>query len=266
MPRLLVLAALVALVWAIVKQCWEAIAVGGWVLILGALVAGQAINVPGANFMQNFAILIVLYIPVGILAGWLLGEVSNVLPHHSAISTLLAGVLFFTALLGAKSQVRIVDTSFVMVTRPDIRAMAWIGEEVSPDANFLVEGFRIYDGRSVVGADAGWWIPLLTQRQNTIPPQYALLTEQPVELAYNQDVVDLVAALETMPLDSDQGLSLLCKRDITHVYVGQGQGNVGAGVRQLFAPSDLVWSAHFNEIYHRDRVHIFAVDTEVCER
>ena len=67
-----------------------------------------------------------------------------------------------------------------MVTKPDRQAMTWIREHTPAQAKFLVEGFRIYGGRSVVGSDAGWWIPLLADRANTMPPQYALLNETPI--------------------------------------------------------------------------------------
>ena len=35
-------------------------------------------------------------------------------------------------------------------------------------------GFTIYNNTSGVGSDAGWWLSLLTDRENTMPPQYAV--------------------------------------------------------------------------------------------
>ena len=46
-------------------------------------------------------------------------------------------------------------------------------------------------GDRSVGVDAGWWIPLLARRENTLPPQYALLAEKPISLDYSQRVVAL---------------------------------------------------------------------------
>jgi len=159
----------------------------------------------------------------------------------------------------------VVDTRFALVNRPDIRAMAWIRENVPADARFLVEGFRIYGGRSAVGADAGWWIPLLARRENTMPPQYALLNEAPAESGYSQRVVDLVAHLEKRSPASPEGLARLCEWGITHVYIGQGQGKVGAGAVQLFPPEVLADSPAFRPVYHQDRVWIFALNPEACE-
>ena len=108
------------------------------------------------------------------------------------VSVLLLGL----ALWGAKGQLGIVSPEYVMVTRPDRQAMTWIREHTPTQAKFLVEGFRIYGGRSAVGADAGWWIPLLAERANTMPPQYAMLNEAPIIPNYTQQVVDLVEILE----------------------------------------------------------------------
>jgi hypothetical protein len=169
-----------------------------------------------------------------------------------------------TALWAATGQVRVVEPAYIMVTRPDTRAMAWIRENVPPEALFLVEGFRIYGGRSAVGADAGWWLPLLTGRRNTMPPQYALVNEVPLETDYGVRVVGLVAHLESGSPASPESIELLCDWGVTHVYVGQGQGTVGAGAVQLFSPQDFRASSAFRTVYHRDRVHIFALDPQLC--
>ena len=259
-PRPLLGATLLALFWALAQRRWAVAACPLWVAGLAGLVAGRLIRLPGANMMQNFAVLIALYIPVGLMAGWLVGEIAGWLGRLGATSVLLA-----LALWSARGQMGVVDTRFALVNRPDIRAMAWIRENIPADARFLVEGFRIYGGRSAVGADAGWWIPLLARRENTMPPQYALLNEAPAEPDYSQRVVDLVAHLEEHSPASPEGLARLCEWGITHVYIGQGQGKVGAGAVQLFPPEVLADSLAFRPVYHQDRVWIFALNPDACE-
>jgi hypothetical protein len=251
--------------------------------------------------MQNFAVVIALYIPVSLSVGWLLGQLAIRVESSIHLREPIAGqvigqgtgaargagsagadasvdyracparsqrvvaVAFLaTALLAATRQVRVVDPAHIMVTRPDMRAMAWIRENTPPEALFLVEGFRIYGGRSAVGADAGWWLPLLAGRRNTMPPQYALVNEVPLEPDYGRRVVDLVAHLESESPASPGSIELLCDWGVTHVYVGQGQGKVGAGAVQLFSPQDFRASSAFRTVYHRDRVHIFALDPQLC--
>ena len=238
-----------------------------WFLFLVAFKAGQLIRLPGANMIQNFAVIIALYIPISILLGWLFGTIIDfIIQFNKNIGQITAGsVIVILGIWGALDQRNIVDGDrFALVTKPDMKAMQWIGDNTHQDARFLVEGFRIYNGTSAVGSDAGWWISLLTGRQNTMPPQYALLSEIPVSPNYSKDVVTLVAGLETTSLDSENGLNLLCEHDITHIYIGQGQGEVGYGATQLFSPDMLAEYQAYQLIYRHDRIYIYEIDPQYC--
>ena len=266
-PQPLLVAALVALAWGLARRRWTVASVGLWVLALASLVAGSLIRLPGANMMQSFAVLIALYIPVGLLVGWLIGQVALLVQRRvgRASQWVMGVVIVATATWAAVGQIGIVQPSYVMVTRPDVRAMDWIHKNTPPEARFLVEGFRIYQGYSTVGSDAGWWIPLLAGRENTIPPQYALLNEVPADVEHTRRVVDLVAHLETTSPVSPGGIQLLCDWGITHVYVGQGQGKMGAGAVQLFSPDVLATSPAFSTVYRQDRVYVFDLNPQACQ-
>jgi len=266
-PLPLLIVSLVALVWSLIQRRWVVVSVGLWVLGLASLVAGRLVHLPGSNLMQNFAVLIALYIPVGLLVGWLIGQAAGLVVQRWGRIGQRAVWLAITVvgLWTVAGQARVVQSSHVMVTRPDVRAMDWIRENTPPEARFLVEGFRIKQGRSAVGADAGWWIPLLAGRQNTMPPQYALLNEVPAEDDYTQRVIDLVAHLEGDPQTSTEWIQSLCGWGITHVYVGQGQGQVGAGAVQLFSPPALVASPAFSTVYQQDRVYVFGLNPQECQ-
>ena len=238
-----------------------------WFLFLVAFRAGQLISLPGANMIQNFAVIIALYIPISILLGWLFGTITDfIIQYNKNIGQISAAlVVILLGFWGILDQRNIVDEDrFSLVTRPDKKAMQWIRENTPQDARFLVEGFRIYDGTSAVGSDAGWWISLLTGRQNSMPPQYAMLSEIPFSPDYSKDVVALVAGLEGNSLDSENGLNLLCDQDITHIYIGQGHGMVGYGATQLFSPVTLADSQAYHPIYHQDRVHIYEINPQYC--
>ncbi len=265
-PGVLLLAAGGALLWSLVRKEWEVLALGLWVALLALFPAGRLIRLPISNFMQSFAVVIFLYIPLSLLIGWAVGRIGDPFGHRSPTvrrACLSLGLLAL-ALWGLRRQVQIVQPQHIMVTRPDTQAQTWIREHTPPDARFLVEGFRIYDGRSAVGADAGWWIPLLAGRENTMPPQYALLTEQPLEQGYSRRVVELTARLEEVSLASPEGIALLCDYGITHVYIGQGQGEIGAGAVQLFAPAELLASPYLETVYRQDRVLISALTPHAC--
>jgi hypothetical protein len=267
-PLSLLILALIGLTISLVRKRWMVASIVIWVLVLIMTVVGRLTALPILNLMQNFAILISLYLPVSLLGGWLIGEVvKQVEEWRIKFQRLSLGFAFVgVAILAASNLVPLVNpTTYAMVTNPDLRAMDWIREQTPTDSLFLVEGFRIYDGSSAVGSDAGWWIPLLSDRQNTMPPQYAMLNEISAPATYTQRVVDLVAQLETTSPSSPGSLRLLCDWGITHIYIGQGQGEVGVGVTQLFSPDELTSNPHFKLIYRQDRVYILELNPQGCE-
>jgi hypothetical protein len=259
--------AIAGFIGSLALRRWQVAMVAIWVLGLASIVAGRLIKLPGASLMQSFAVIIALYIPAALLAGWLVGWVAEQVERRTSLppQILIGAVLLASLGRALWSPMEGPSATFVYVTRPDIKAMSWIREHTAPDARFLVEGFRINAGTSAVGADAGWWIPLLAGRQNTMPPQYALLNEAPLPADYTRRIVDLVMRLEREPLSESANTRLLCEWGITHVYVGQGQGRVGLAAAQLFTPQQLAQSPLFNLVYHQDRVSIFALNGRACD-
>jgi hypothetical protein len=264
-PRLLIFFALLSVVYDLLRKRSAGLVVLGWLVLVASLVAGQLINFPGANMMQSFAVVIAVYIPVSLLVGGLIGRLVSSLRSQPAIvrwGTL--AVLGVLSLVGVRERLSVLDTSYLMVTRPDIIAAQWMDEHLPEDAVVLVEGFSIYDGRSVVGADAGWWLPLFAQRRTTMPPQYALFNERPADPQYSTLVVDLVTQLESAPFVPDDAIRTMCELGVTHAFVGQQQGLIGAGVRQLYGVADLHDDPRFDHIYQRDRTHVFEFDSGSC--
>jgi len=255
----------VAGAWATIRRQWTAVLPAAWALVLVALPAGRLVHLPGANYMQLFAALIALYIPVSLLIGWLVGRVAAPLGRLGRQGLALVFLAFLLAAVwGGRGQITVVQPFFRMVFPADEVAMRWIQENTPPDARFLVNGFLIYYGYSSVGSDAGWWIPLLTQRANTMPPQYALLNEKSLAPGYTQAVTQLVTDLQLVSPTSPEGLQLLCQQGITHAYVGQGRGMVSYEAVFLLPVQELMASPSFELIYQQDQVKVFALDDKVC--
>lgn len=261
--------ALAGALTGLLRRSWAVAAPALGYALLAMIPAGALIHIPAANMIQSFAIIIALYIPAALLGGYFLGEVAGWLirQRKPLIRALPEVALAALAAVGFWGQRRLLNVNFYsLVTPADLRAFEWIRQNTPADAIFLVEGFRIYGGSSAVGADAGWWLPLLGGRANTIPPQYALLNEQPVEAGYSQRVVRLVEALETISLDSSEAPPLLCEWEISHVYIGQGQGLVSFGNPQLFSPQELENSPYFRHVFGVEQVRVYVLEEGVCGR
>jgi hypothetical protein len=268
MPLPLALVAAGAFLWALIRGRMPVIVVALWTLAILLLPASRLINLPGGNKQQGFAILISLYMPVGLLVGYVLDAALSWSAHRR--KSLAAVVLAGTALIGGwamRDRLAVVDPGYRILAPADVRAMHWIRENVPADAMFLVDGFLIYNGTSAVGSDGGWWLPVLTGRKNTMPPQYALLTEQPSEPGYNDWVVQLVQQLRKTSVVSPEGIDLLCRNHISHVYLGQAQGRVGMPPsRPMLSLSGLEKSPAFTSIYRQDKVAVFALKESACVR
>jgi hypothetical protein len=91
-----------------------------------------------------------------------------------------------------------------------------------------------------------------------------MLTEKSDPSDYSKRVVELVKTLEETDPNDPQWQAALCEAGVTHVYIGQQQGQVGAGVTQLFAPADLEEQAAFTRVYNKDQVRIYRFARESC--
>lgn len=262
--------ALCGLIWVVslVRRQWlVSIPVLSAILLAGVR-AGALLHLPGANKMQSFAVVIFLYFPAGLLIGWFFGGILSWLQSRSrqAGQAAALALVFGASILALPQQLNVLKPySFSLVTWPDIRAMTWIDQNAPDDALFLVEGYTVYQNTAPVGTDAGWWLPLLGHRLNTMPPQYALMNEQPDQPGYLQRLIDLNGILSTNSPTSPAGLKALCRWGITHVYIGQVQGQTGANTRQLFSPQDFEQSSAFVSVYAQDRVNVYALQPGVCQ-
>ena len=269
LPPLLSAAAVLAWIIGIRQRSWQLTAVGLWTILRAFFRVTALLRMPGAALLDGFTILIWTYMPVGIMAGWLAGWVWDrfgFVKFRFADSLLLILVLGAGLWAGWAQRGLSQPENYALVREPDMRAMQWIRANTPPDSMFLVEGFSNYNGTAAVGSDAGWWIPVLTARQNNLPPQYALLNEIPYEPGYKKRVADLFLLLEKEDLASDIAEQALCDWGVDYVYIGQGQGRINMGAPVLFTPDELAKGSDFSPVYQEDGVKIFQFDNHLCEK
>jgi hypothetical protein len=269
LPYWFLILVVAAFLWAIIRKRWDVISLVMWVGFLQLYFMGQLIQLPGAIMLQVFAILIWLYMPASLLTGWLIGELDEKFLHHKfKLGRIVLILILICFTLYGTNKTRLISTprNSSLVTRPDLRAMAWIEKETSSKAKFLVGSFRYNESDTAIGSDAGWWIPLLGKRQNSMPPQYALLFEVPKPPNQSRKINNLVLGLYTIPITSPDGLLLLCNNKITHIYFGQNQIYIGANARPLYNQKELLNDPNFNLLYHQDLVYIFSLNPSVCHQ
>jgi hypothetical protein len=223
------------------------------------------VDLPGTGLMTNFAIAIVLYLPVAMLVGYLGGEVAGFLsrggrgngwprteiPVRGLAGCVVLAAILLVGLVGARDRAAALDPAYQLVTPADEQAMAWIRDNTPDNARFLVNSIFAYGGSLTAGTDAGWWIPLLTGRANTAPPiTYA--TEASFDPDYLTQVNDLVRTVQDSEIDDPATAQFLRQSGVSHVYIGEKGGTL-LNVERLQA------SPLYRPLYHQGQVYIFEI-------
>jgi hypothetical protein len=238
-----------ALGWGLARR-QRVVALGAlWIalLLVGAYPGVVGWDVTGV--LKDFTVAIGLYVPAGLVVGGALADLVDGAARRSARALPLAVVATITvaAALAWKDRAP-VDPVHVLVTPADERAMAWIRHHTAPEAVFLAGSFHAFGGSVPAGDDAGWWIPLLAERQNTLPPITAGL-----ELGFDPALLDRLnelTAATSEGLDEPATRALLDEAGVTHVYLGK--------TGQSLDRAALAASADWERVYDEEGVQIYA--------
>jgi hypothetical protein len=259
--------------WGLVKRKKDISTITIWWFLAIIFSNLNLIGLPGSGVLTNFAIFIAVYIPASLVIGptltlWgqnlLRSSIEKSLPltlnkRIIFIDAALMLVICVFGIWGLSNRVKDLNlSSFALVTRPDIRAMTWIRDNSPTDANFLVNSFFAFYNSVVAGSDGGWWIPLLADRQTSLPPlTYGF--EEGVGSATTQTANNLSREIQTKGISNPEIVSLLLQKGIKYLYIGQRQGSINYSGPQVLDPKIINSLPNFKEIYHQDRVWIFEV-------
>lgn len=250
-PFPLLILAFLGVLWALWLRKGPILLLALWAVILLVVASGYRTGITVFALTNYFSVLMMMYIPASILAAFFLIRLMEFLRslHHRA-PFLLGACLTLTALVGTLNMTSVLEGRFSLVEKPDEAAMAWIREKTPPEAKFLVNSMRPTGERGVVvGSDAGWWIPLLTGRRNSVPP-INYITER-VSESFLRETEDL-ATVELSQGTVSGALATLDRYGITHIYLGVKGGNLSRQRLETVPALRL--------LYDRDGVRIFAVN------
>ena len=275
LPAVLWVLVPISMGWCLWRRSKAAALIGLWWFFILLLANPEFLNLPGTGAVNNFMVLISAYLPVcTIMAAALIWlsydlktylDVRTIIQRRSNLITklipkiLIVSLLAMITILGARQRIKDIQISeYSIITRPDLRAVNWIKRNLPDSAEILVNSFAAYGGAAVAGSDGGWWLPLLTSNNSTQPPINYTLEQGPFP-GYRQWVNALIEEIQSKGINNPDVLAMLEERNITHVYIGQQQGQVGYGGKGL-SPEILLASPYFSPLYHQDRVWIFKID------
>ncbi len=254
-PALLALAAL-GTAWGLWRRDKHAIVVAGWAVSLFILANPYWLGLPGAGLVNNGTVVLALYIPGSILAGFFVSYLNKAvridfgnllrLPKSEGwFGYGLAVAVISVSIWGAGDMLQLLTPETFFVTPSDLEAMAWIRDHVPEGARFAINT-HFWLSYAAIGTDAGYWIPYLTGRNTTVPPM--LYSEGTYD--YIEEANALARATAGL-CEGDDTLPTLVENGVTHVYIGQRGG--------CLRPQRLLASPHYEAIYHQDGVWVFEV-------
>lgn len=262
--------------WAFWRKNKAVALICAWWFTIFLAANPQWLRLPGVGTITSFAVLISAFFPISLILSegitWLIirasssiqqfvpGNTNNAVNMRMWINPVFSILIVGAALWGVSERRHdLSEFEHALVTRPDIYASAWINDYLPEQSTNLVNSFFAYGGSLIAGSDGGWWLPLLANRSTTLPPlNYG--AEQGPFPEYAAWVNALTATIEKQGINDPEVLSMLRERGITHVYLGQRQGEVGTP-DPLLDVNLLNASDHYRPVYHQDRVWVFQIQT-----
>jgi hypothetical protein len=255
MPLWLWLAVLGSIGWALWRQQRRALAVILWCGALFFVANPQWLALPGQGDINNFTVQIFSYGPAAVLLA-MLGEIRPGPRWRVGWRALgIAGGIALCAWGGYQRSMDLRPFERILVTRPDLRAMAWIRQNLPADGLLLVNGrseLGLYD----VGSDGAWLTPLLTGRQVTFPPM--IYPNEKLSTGWNKARIEAsVEAVRKQAGGDASWLTALQATGARYIFVGQRHGKVLNNEPMLDVES-LATTPGLRVVYHQDQVWIFA--------
>ena len=227
----------------------------GAILWTGALFAlGNAylLGISLLNVTNLGAVLIMLYLPIGLLVGSAVHELLA-LASSRWRQPMAQGLLALTLAAGfVASHIRVteVEPFRYFVTPQDVTAMDWINANVPRDARFAVNTY-FWLPQAPHGTDAGYWIPYFTGRRTTAGTMIFSLGPED----YRQEIIHLSQLADRLETDATALLELKAQ-GVEYVYIGAKGDFSGPGLDPTFLQESSLASV----VYQAGGVTILRID------
>jgi len=197
-----------------------------WTFVLYLLGNAYVLDVPLLAFTNLGAVLIMLYLPIGLIVGSATEELLALCDPEQCgrVSRLAAVFILVAGFVASHIRVTEIEPYRYFVTPEDVAAMAWIRDNTPPDALFAVNT-HFWLPRVPHGTDAGYWIPYFTGRRITAGVMLLHLGSQD----YGAKIVEMSQAVERLEIDNSS-LTELQALGVDYVYIGRAGDFSGPGL------------------------------------
>ncbi|MDQ6693580.1 MAG: hypothetical protein M3014_04055, partial [Chloroflexota bacterium] len=259
-------------VWAIVRRdtlpllpvlTWILLGIWSTPYLLDALPFGIhlpfVLRLPYAGYLDAITLGSAVWLPLSLAAGfaivmlgeWVLGLADGLSPRRRTTWRVASALLLVAAgtFYGAANGLNLSPPNDykLYVSQADAEALAWMRDKLPPKGYVVADPFHFPWSNSVLGSDAGLWVPLITGRRTTVPPMQAY-NERLADPKYLENMLDVVGyePLQDSPPADFQALK---QAGITHIFVGSRGEHFD--VKQLLTSNQTVL------VFHKDSAWVF---------
>jgi len=197
-------------------------------------------------------LIISLYVPIIILTGSGLSIIAGLITKRSGKFIMkIAIVLLVMAgiILGIRRWETIDFPTKTFVTVDDLEAAEWIKNNTEPDALFLINTYQFpINEHLMIGLDAGYWLPVLAERQTVAPPMVYLVEKMSYYHAENDPIK---YHLINNAISSPGSAEALRESGVDYIYLGAKGG--------IIKLESVKTSDDFEHIFQLNDVNIFRV-------
>ena len=204
-------------------------------LTLLLLIWVALLMLPGYAYLAGFrllnvtnlgAILILGYLPIGLLIGIAIAELHKLLPERERprIAYAVAVGVLLVGLPAGWVRAQQVEHYRHFVLPQDVEAMTWIRDNLPEDARFAINT-HFWLPNAPHGTDAGYWIPYFTRRGTTASAMLFMIAPPD----YRSDVLYASRLAKQLEIDFTT-LDSLHEIGVEYIYVGARGNFVGPGL------------------------------------
>lgn len=185
-----------------------------WILTLVGAGLLYRLNIPLLAFTNMTGMMIMLYLPIGVIVGVLVEDLWQVfsLQKHENWANGLQWIALFLIVVAVIYRIGDVQSYRQFMTAADEKAMDWIEKNTPRDAVFAVHTYYWLPD-SPHGSDAGYFIPYYADRETTTSTMISSLGP-----GYEEVMVESEAVMSLYSPSPDIGA--LCALGIDYLYDG----------------------------------------------
>ncbi len=220
-----------------------------WLACLFGLGYTYLLGIPLLNLTNLGAVLIMLYLPIGLVIGVVAEEIVRITQNRRGVAYGLSVCFLIAGLAAAPARATSVEPYRYFVTPADVAAMEWINTHTEPDALFAINTY-FWLSEAPHGTDAGYWIPYFTGRRTTAA---VMIFSSLADRSYrNQKSLALSEQAEQLESDPSS-VAQLAELGVDYIFIGQRGDFASSGLRF----DELQGQSGLEEVYNSEGTSIF---------